>query len=52
MTEDYQGISTQENAPEELTKGYENFIDSYEEKEYGLRSEFSNNYGHFKEKEE
>ena len=44
--------SSQDDAPEELNKAYREFLDSYEEKEYGLRSEFSNNYGDFKEKEE
>ena len=43
---------TQENAPKELRKGYADFIDSYESTEYGLRSEYANNYGDFKEKEE
>ena len=56
MTLEYDGrlsrYHTQENAPEELRKGYADFVDSYEDKEYGLRSEFANNYLTFTEKEE
>jgi hypothetical protein len=43
---------TQDDAPDELKIAYKDFIDSYEAKEYGLRSEFSNNYGNFKETKE
>lgn len=35
----------QSDRPKELEDAYHNFIDSYETNQFGLRSEYANNYG-------